>query len=763
MSGTAWFDPERGALKERVRAATNLRDLVGETVDLRRVGREWTGCCPFHEDSTPSFSVNDDKGVWHCHACKIGGDCFDFVTRRDGVLFADALKLLAERAGISKSEPHDGQPVRHVYRDASGASVLRVSRCLDAHGKTRRKHSGNKDIWRELFQGGQWRLPKDVPDSLKPDLHGLIYNMQAAIEAAGTGQEVHVGEGEGVTDALIALGFAATTNAGGAGKWTAAHAEHLRGARAAVIWADHDQVGEAHAHQVAESLTAVGVSAIRVVRFDGKPEHYDFADWLMEQRTNGRDDQLIAEMAREIAEKAAESKPGPPPNANGAEPGQNKRAGERRGWAAAQDVHDFVNAVDPEADWLVPKMIARGAVTCWNSPRGLGKTLVAHALAVDIARRGHRVLLIDRDNPSREVRRRLRAWGLDALGRDHLRVLTREDAPPLTDSAAWRSFPLAQYDTVILDSMGSASEGVGEQDSARPSLAVASLLDVVRATKGPAALVLDNTNKSGTHGRGSGVIEDRLDIVYEVRDLTGFVPSGKRDWWLELPASGRDAWADRASRRKRRDTYRLAFVPSKFRVGQEPDPFVFQVSCAGEPWMLEEVTAELVQEGKDSHGERLATAVAAMLKEARAAWMAGSPWTVNEHAVPVLERHGISRDEARALVQDRAGRDWQITGSGKRGDPRCLEPLEGRNPPQETPAPESSCHSQSDGESIPAGHGSQGPQEMTATEPAIDAKGGDGRFPAEPLTTHPREANGSDLDRLVAELGDSIGLREVHP
>src|SRR5262249_43520382 len=152
-------------------------------------------------------------------------------------------------------------------------------------------------------------------------------------------------------------------------------------------------------------------------------------------------------------------------------------------------------------------------------------------------------------------------------------------APPLTNASAWVAFPVGEYDLVILDSFDAAAEGVGDQDSARPGLAVAALLDVVRGTAGPAALVLGNTIKSGSHGRGSGVIEDRADIVFEVRDATGFQPSGDCDWWTELPQPGRDAWAGRASRRKRRDSYRLALVPSKFRVGEEPEPFAFEVSC----------------------------------------------------------------------------------------------------------------------------------------------------------------------------------------
>src|SRR5215510_3851142 len=64
---------------ERVRAATDIVELIGETVPLRRVGRNFMGRCPFHEEKTPSFSVNAERQFYHCFSCKVGGDVFKFV------------------------------------------------------------------------------------------------------------------------------------------------------------------------------------------------------------------------------------------------------------------------------------------------------------------------------------------------------------------------------------------------------------------------------------------------------------------------------------------------------------------------------------------------------------------------------------------------------------------------------------------------------------------------------------------------------------
>lgn len=86
--------------KERVREATDLVALVGETVQLKQRGQEFWGCCPFHNEKTPSFHVSPQTGLWHCFGCGEGGDVFAYVEKRDNVSFVEALRYLADRAGI---------------------------------------------------------------------------------------------------------------------------------------------------------------------------------------------------------------------------------------------------------------------------------------------------------------------------------------------------------------------------------------------------------------------------------------------------------------------------------------------------------------------------------------------------------------------------------------------------------------------------------------------------------------------------------------
>ncbi|MEI2702080.1 MAG: DNA primase [Baekduia sp.] len=87
--------------REKVREATDIVDLVGSRTDLRRSGpTRFTGTCPFHEDRSPSFGIDVDKGVYHCFGCGAGGDIFTFVQETENVDFVGALEYLAQRYGV---------------------------------------------------------------------------------------------------------------------------------------------------------------------------------------------------------------------------------------------------------------------------------------------------------------------------------------------------------------------------------------------------------------------------------------------------------------------------------------------------------------------------------------------------------------------------------------------------------------------------------------------------------------------------------------
>ncbi len=91
-------------IKERVKQATDIVDLVGSFLPLRREGGGFKALCPWHDDSRPSLQVNPERQSFRCFVCDIGGDVFSFMMRMEGIEFPEALRMLADRANISLKE-----------------------------------------------------------------------------------------------------------------------------------------------------------------------------------------------------------------------------------------------------------------------------------------------------------------------------------------------------------------------------------------------------------------------------------------------------------------------------------------------------------------------------------------------------------------------------------------------------------------------------------------------------------------------------------
>ena len=87
-------------LKEEIRSANDIVDVISQYVTLKRSGRNFFGLCPFHKEKSPSFSVSPDRQYYHCFGCHKGGDVFNFVSEVERISFREALEFLAERARI---------------------------------------------------------------------------------------------------------------------------------------------------------------------------------------------------------------------------------------------------------------------------------------------------------------------------------------------------------------------------------------------------------------------------------------------------------------------------------------------------------------------------------------------------------------------------------------------------------------------------------------------------------------------------------------
>jgi DNA primase len=85
---------------EQIRAASDIVDVIGGYLPLKRAGANFTALCPFHKEKSPSFNVNPHKQIFHCFGCHKGGDVFTFVKEYENIGFVDAVRRLADRAKI---------------------------------------------------------------------------------------------------------------------------------------------------------------------------------------------------------------------------------------------------------------------------------------------------------------------------------------------------------------------------------------------------------------------------------------------------------------------------------------------------------------------------------------------------------------------------------------------------------------------------------------------------------------------------------------
>ena len=90
---------------DELRARTTLSAVIAPSVKLIKAGREYKACCPFHNEKSPSFTVNDEKGFYHCFGCGAHGDAIRFLTDHRGLQFMDAVKELAGKAGMDVPAP----------------------------------------------------------------------------------------------------------------------------------------------------------------------------------------------------------------------------------------------------------------------------------------------------------------------------------------------------------------------------------------------------------------------------------------------------------------------------------------------------------------------------------------------------------------------------------------------------------------------------------------------------------------------------------
>jgi hypothetical protein len=340
--------------------------------------------CPFHDDRTPSFSVNLETGAWYCHAGCGGGGVLKFEMTLSNCDDGEALKNIFTLVG-QPLLPLNGDrgivEARYEYADESGHPLFTVTKFLLPGGK-KTFRQGHHD------EHGKW-----VPNM--DGVRRVLYNVREVVQA----QTVFIAEGEkdcvnlkaafGKGDAKINARIAFTTNPGGAGKWLDDYSPYLTG-KEVVIFADNDKVGHDHAVGIAASVYPYA-HRVKVVEFPPLAAKGDVSDYLATHTP----EELVA-----LMQAAAHWKPAAQEN----EP--------QRLVAAAE----FMSSITPDIEWIIEGVIQRGSNGFICASPKIGKSWAAVDMAICLALglpwigfyvpRRTKVALVSReDNPALTRRR----------------------------------------------------------------------------------------------------------------------------------------------------------------------------------------------------------------------------------------------------------------------------------------------------------------------------------------------------------------------
>lgn len=150
------FESKKRQILDRV----DILALVGEFVALRRSGKRWVGLCPFHTEKTPSFSVSPEMGIFKCFGCGKGGDVFSFVQFRENIPFVDAMRFLADRAGVVLDEPRSQTSDSafntvtrlDIGRACAWAASFFQSKLIGAEGQEAREYLASRGFQQPIIE-----------------------------------------------------------------------------------------------------------------------------------------------------------------------------------------------------------------------------------------------------------------------------------------------------------------------------------------------------------------------------------------------------------------------------------------------------------------------------------------------------------------------------------------------------------------------------------------------------------------------------------
>ncbi len=138
-----------------IRARVSIVEIISAHIALRKAGRNYTGLCPFHGEKTPSFSVNEEGGFYHCFGCGAGGNAFTFLSHVEGLTFPEAVRRLAAKAGVALPQAErdpQAQERARLYR-LNDIAATYFQRCLWGNiGETARRYLEERGLSKEIAE-----------------------------------------------------------------------------------------------------------------------------------------------------------------------------------------------------------------------------------------------------------------------------------------------------------------------------------------------------------------------------------------------------------------------------------------------------------------------------------------------------------------------------------------------------------------------------------------------------------------------------------
>lgn len=443
--------------------------------------------CPVHDDQTASLSVKegrDGRALLYCHArCTT-----------EAVVMALGLSM----SDLHVGKPPLAQPVvaattrstamvkSYDYTDASGALLFQACRFHDASTGTKTFRQRRPD-----GRGGWiWSLGDVTP---------VLYRLPEVMSAVESGRRVFIVEGEKDADALAELGYTATTNPMGAGKWRETMSGVLTNADV-VILPDNDEPGHSHAEQVAASVASVGAT-VTVVTLPALPPKGDVSDWLDQGHDIDELETLITAAPRWAGDELQQRT--------------------RTRWRLDELIKNASLMRPPPS--VVPRLAWAGRSTLLAAREKAGKSTLAGYIAAAVSNgtpflnepclRGV-VLIVGLEEFVGDTARRLKEFGADGT-RVHLVTRFAGDAD-LHHAELAAHIDAVDPVLVIIDSLSAYSRGlVNDDNNATEMTAVMQPLTDVAHASGAALFIIHHATKATGKSRGSTAITAGVDMVCE--------------------------------------------------------------------------------------------------------------------------------------------------------------------------------------------------------------------------------------------------------